>query len=116
LVVRAFVTQATDNGERFVDVRTRLDTVHLIPHLQRAILIYRGVIAVEEDDADDVVHLMVAAEAPEAPKPLGHYRDALALRLDKDKGALAMMKDRDLLPPPVEGWSPSLELGDLAEM
>src|SRR5690606_10625231 len=95
---------------------TRLDTVHLLPHLEHAILVYRGVLSVEEDDADDVVHLMIAAETPEAPKPIEHYRASLERRLDRERGALAMLQDADLLPPRVGGWSPALEVGDLGEL
>ncbi|RLB64420.1 MAG: hypothetical protein DRI90_04580, partial [Deltaproteobacteria bacterium] len=116
LVVRAFVTQPTDDGEVFKAIDTRLDTVHFFPDRERAVLIYRGTLEVAEDDADDVVHLMVAAEDPGQPKPLRHYQGVLALRLDKDKGALASLRDADLMPPATEGWAVEPDYGDMAEL
>jgi uncharacterized protein YjbI with pentapeptide repeats len=120
LVVRAIATQRTrgSDGEREErrQIATRLDTVHLFPHLERALLVFRGTLAVAEDDADDVVHLMIAAEDPAHPKPDAHYERVLAERLDKDKGALASLKDQDLMPPESAGWTARIEVGDLGEM
>ena len=116
LVVRAFVTQAGEDGPQFRAISTRLDTIHLLPALERAALVYRGTLAVAEDDADDIEHLIIAAEAPEHPKPIEHYRRVLELRLDKEKGALASMKDEDLMPPASEGWAAKPDYGDMMEM
>lgn len=116
LVVRGFATQRHGAEERFEALSTRLDTVHLFPHLQRAVMIYRGTLPVAYDDADDVVHLMVAAEDPAHPKTIDHYRQVLARRLDKDRGALASLDDRDLMPPEAEGWSARMDVGDMGEM
>jgi uncharacterized protein YjbI with pentapeptide repeats len=116
LVVRAFVTQRDADGEHFRAIATRIDTVHFLPHLERAVLVFRGTLPVAEDDADDIEHLMVAAEDPEHPKTIDHYCDVLRLRLDKDKGALAALKDQDLMPPETDGWAARLDAGDLGEM
>ncbi len=116
LVVRAFVTINRDGQELFEAHGSQLDTVHLFPNLMRAALVFRSTIEVAEDDADDVVHLMIAAEAPGQPKPIKHYQRVLADRLDKEKGALAALRDHELMPPEDESWSTMLDLGDMAEM
>jgi len=134
LVVRVFVTQrgaaggdggaageegsAADGAksERFAAIGTRLDTIHFFPEQERAVLVYRGTLPVAEDDAEDIVHLMVAAEDPAEPKSLEHYQQVLTLRLDKDKGALASLRDADLMPPAAAGWAVAPDYGDLAEM
>lgn len=116
LVVRVLVTQRDANGAHFRDVAARLDTIHVLPHLERALLVYRATLPVAEDDADDIEHLILAAEDPAQPKSLEHYRRVLALRLDKERGALASMKDEDLMPPAALGWAAKPDYGDLAEM
>ncbi|MBI4702260.1 MAG: DUF2169 domain-containing protein [Deltaproteobacteria bacterium] len=116
LVVRVFATQRDDADEHFRELGTRLDTVHFFPHLGRALCIYRGTLPVAEDDAGDIVHLVVAAEDPAHPKPVEHYQRVLAKRLDKDKGALASLQDQDLMPPESAGWAARLDPGDLGEM
>lgn len=116
LVVRAFLTQPRDGEEQFTELATRLDTVHLLPHLERAVLVFRATHPVEADDADDVEHIVIGAESPDHPKSAKHYYDVLHLRLDKDKGALASLRDEDLLPPAVEGWSASIDVGEIGEM
>jgi uncharacterized protein YjbI with pentapeptide repeats len=99
LRMRAFINQRTAKGEEFREVGTRLDTVHLFPHAERGVLLFRGMTRVAEDDGTDVKQLMVACEAPSAPRPLAHYQKVLAERLDRDKGYLAALRDNDLMPP-----------------
>jgi uncharacterized protein YjbI with pentapeptide repeats len=99
---RCFITRKTEEGDAFIDIPTRLDTVWLFPGGERGVVVFRGVTRVEEDDAADVSHLVAAFEAMGAPKPIDHYRTVLAQRLDKEKGILFSLRDRDLLPPPVE--------------
>ncbi|MDY7224855.1 DUF2169 domain-containing protein [Hyalangium rubrum] len=114
LKARAFINQKTDKGEEFRELSTRLDTVHLFPHAERGVLVFRAVTQVTEDDAADVLQLMVACEAPDAPRPLAHYRGVLAERLDREKGYLAALRDSDLMPPAAEGAKPAwAELPDL---
>lgn len=119
LVVRFFATMRTTEGTSWREAQARLDTVHLFPHLERALLVYRGTLAVTEDDADDVVHLLLAAEDPSMPKPREHYEQVLARRLDKGQAALASLCDQDLMPPESAGWTVRLdpaELGDIVRL
>lgn len=98
LVARAFVTLRTPEGERFEEVPTRLDTVHFFPSALRAVMIHRGVIEVTEDDAADVLHLLVGCERASEPRDVDHYRRVLAQRLDPEQGALYALRERDLMP------------------
>ena len=85
------------------EVATRLETLILLPNLERGIAVFRGVIEVGENDAGDVALLLGALEKADTPKPIEHYRAALAARLDEEKGASNALRDRELLPPPDPG-------------
>jgi uncharacterized protein YjbI with pentapeptide repeats len=113
LRMRAFINQQTGKGEELLELPTRLDTVHLFPHAERGVLVFRGVTRVNEDDGADVRQLMVACEAPEAPRPVEHYRRVLAERLDREKGYLAALRDSDLMPPAAPGALVPEEPADL---
>jgi uncharacterized protein YjbI with pentapeptide repeats len=95
---RAFVTQKKPEGEVFREIPTRLDTVRLFPGAERGIVIFHGMIDVAEDDAADLVHLVLGCEDLGEEKPLDHYRAVLAKRLDKAKGAMFALRDDDLMP------------------
>lgn len=116
LVVRVFTAKTIMGRPSLVPFETRLDTVFLVPHAERAFLVYRASFAVEEDDANDVAGLVLAAEDPSRPRDLTHYEEALANRLDKERGALAMLRDQDLLPPAELGWAVRSEFGDFDEL
>jgi uncharacterized protein YjbI with pentapeptide repeats len=104
-IVRAFITKKADE-EGFLEVAMRLDTVHLFPHRELAVLLYRGVIEIDEDDAADVATLLVGCEDRMRPRDIAHYREAFAARQDEDRGTLLLMRDEDLMPPAELGWVP----------
>ncbi|WP_438001764.1 pentapeptide repeat-containing protein [Sorangium sp. So ce185] len=81
------------------EVPMRFETVQLFPAAERMLLLFRGVTPVAEDDASDVLQLIAACEAPGSPRPLAHYQAVLAERLDRKRGALAALRDGDLMPP-----------------
>lgn len=105
-VAKAFLTLRTPAGDLFREVATRIDTVHLLPNVERMVVIFRGSIPVTEDDGADVLHLVAALEDPREPKTVEHYAEVLAGRLDKQKGAALALRDRDLLPAPAPGARP----------
>jgi uncharacterized protein YjbI with pentapeptide repeats len=113
LRVRVFVTHKTTEGERFREIEMRCDTVWLFPTAGFGAVIFHGAMPVGEDDAADIVHLVAACEDPAHPRPAAHYQKALALRLDKDKGALRDMSDSDLMPPKESGVAANLRLADM---
>lgn len=98
LSARAFVNRRVEGEERFEEVPLRLETVHFLPGAMRAVLIFRGVVVIEEDDADDVLHLLLACERLGEPKPEQHYRDVLARRTHPQHGPRHAMRESDLLP------------------
>jgi len=97
---RCFINKKTRNGEEFEEIRTSLDTVWLFPHAEKGIIIWRGAAEIQTDDADDILHILVAYERiNDEPKPFEHYREALLKRLDEEKGAFFMLNEKDLIPP-----------------
>jgi uncharacterized protein YjbI with pentapeptide repeats len=80
------------------EVQQHIDTVHLFPAAERGVVLYRGVVSVLEDDGSDVAFLLAALEDADSPKALSHYEQVFANRVDKKKGHLYALRDRDLLP------------------
>lgn len=113
---RCFLTQRTREGDEWKEVALRLDTVHFLPNRGRGAMIFRGLVEVAEDDAADVVHMLLALEHLDAPKPDSHYREVLEARLDRTRGFAQMMRDADLLPESRDGAAPpQMETGDPLE-
>jgi uncharacterized protein YjbI with pentapeptide repeats len=98
ICARAFVNRKTPPGETFAEVPLHLDTVHLFPHVERGVLVFRGLTIIAEDDARDVLHLVIAGEKLGEAKPTAHYEDVLRRRLDPKKGHLFMLSDAELMP------------------
>jgi uncharacterized protein YjbI with pentapeptide repeats len=115
LVARAFVTHRTPDGERFVEIGLRCDTVWLFPTAGLGALILHGWMLVADDDARDIVHLVVACEEPTAPRPIEHYQQALVRRLDKDKGSVGDLSDSDLMPTRASGVVANMDLGPIGQ-
>lgn len=108
LKARCFITQKTETEERFREIDLRLTTVWLFPEHERGVVIFQGGVEVAEDDASDVVNLMIAGERPGEPRPLEHYRAVLDKRLDPANLAEAL-NDADLMPPGAVGLAPEVE-------
>lgn len=112
LAGRAFLNRRSGEGELFEEVPLRLDTVHLIPGAELGILAFRGVARIAEDDAADVLQIVIACEEAGSPRPEAHYREVLRQRLDREKGPLLALRDEDLLPPgaaSAPAWRPQRE-------
>jgi hypothetical protein len=73
IVGRCFVTQKTPSGEAFAEIPLRLDTIQLFPHKQRCLLSFRGLWPVAEDDADDIVNLVVACDDRASLRSIDNY-------------------------------------------
>lgn len=98
--VRCFVTEKGRGPGELVEVPLRADTLHLFPNALKGVLIFHGTREVVEDDAADIVNLLLAAEATgDSPRPLSHYATALEQRLDREKAHLYALRDSDLMPP-----------------
>jgi uncharacterized protein YjbI with pentapeptide repeats len=80
------------------EVELALRTLWFFPDAERAVLVYQGSVTTAEDDAADVLHLVIAGEHREEPRPVEHYAAALEARLDPEQGAIAVLRDHELLP------------------
>jgi len=97
---RCFMNLKTDEGEQFKEIKTNLDTVWLFPHAEKGIIVWRGVVEIGTDDAEDVLHMLVAYERiNDEPRSIAHYKEALLKKLDEEKGYLYMIDEKDLIPP-----------------
>jgi uncharacterized protein YjbI with pentapeptide repeats len=95
---RCFVTQNKDQQPVFTEINLHLDTIRLFPHALKGVLVYHGLVEVQHDMAKDIEHLLLAYEfRKEPPRSLMHYHDALTRRLDKEKGAMSMLNESDLI-------------------
>lgn len=116
-VTRAFIEHEKAGGEiAFREIAMRIDTVRFLPHREKVIAVHRGMIEIGEDDAADVKTLLIACDDAAAPRTVDHYRAAMELRMDKEKGAMAALKEDDLLPPGVPSpyaKDPDNELKDI---
>ncbi|MEQ9325316.1 MAG: DUF2169 domain-containing protein [Polyangiaceae bacterium] len=106
LAVRALVA-FSESGVDPHHVEMKPETVRLWPHIERGVVIYRGLAAVRESDADDVKVVLVGAESSATPRSREHYEAALRRRLDPEGGAVVSLDESDLLP---DGVRPELEM------
>ena len=112
LSARSFVTQRGRDGEAWLEIALRCDTVWLMPGAGVGVVAFHGTWPVAEDDAADIVHLVVACEESGHRRAPEHYRQALLKRLDKDQGAIASLSDRDLMPERESGVAPNFDAGE----
>lgn len=105
-----FVTQKIEDIEVFEEIKTHLRTVWFFPNSKRAVLVYQGSVEVQEEDAADILHLLISAENQGEPRSLDHYKKVLLQRLDKKKGGLYSLKDSDLLPKNLNTIDSDIEL------
>lgn len=118
---RCFVTRAGHDGEGpppLEEIELRRDTVHFFPSAGLGVILFRGILPIDQDDASDLLHLVACAEAAGEVKPRSHYAQAFARRLDKERGALAALKESELLPPRPDGRAalPIERYGDMTEL
>lgn len=116
IAARCFVTQNGPDGEAFREITMALETVHLFPHAERGVVLFRGTLPVLDEDAADIVHLVIAAEHLGRPKTAAHYQRVLSQRLDKAKAHLYALRDRDLLPETDGTEAPPPERTEIDEM
>lgn len=96
---RCFIDHHNQSGDPFRELPLRLDTIHLFPHAEKGIMIFRGQIPVNDDAASEIKHLLLGYEGIEqTPKSMEHYQQALEKRIDKEKGHQYMLNEADLIP------------------
>lgn len=97
LAVRCFVTRRGVD-DAFEDVSLRCDTLWFLPHVERMIMLFRGGIDVVDEEASDIVDVIVGLERQGEPRTVEHYREIRRLRLDKSRGGLYSLRETDLIP------------------
>lgn len=91
---RLFIERA---GGAFEEVGLALTTVWFFPHRDRVILVHHGSVAVQEEDASDVVRVVIGADPQGQLRPEAHYHAVMEKRIAKGGGVHAMV-DADLVP------------------
>ncbi|XHS77596.1 pentapeptide repeat-containing protein [Burkholderiaceae bacterium UC74_6] len=95
---RAFVLDVDAPADALREVGLSLDTVWFIPAARLGVLAWHGCIDIAESDALDVQALMIAYEPDAEPRPLAHYAQVLALRLDPDTAGAHAFNEAQLAP------------------
>jgi uncharacterized protein YjbI with pentapeptide repeats len=97
-VGRCLVVKRQNGKEITADIDLPLTTAWFFPHRLESVLIYHGVVEIDQDDAHDVVQLMPALEHRHAKRDHAHFLKVLAQRLDAKTGSHHAFRDGDLLP------------------
>ncbi|WP_437936675.1 DUF2169 domain-containing protein [Sorangium sp. So ce341] len=105
---RCFVCLKTRDGVEVREPAMKLDTVRLFPHRERGVVLFRGGLEIAEDDAKDVVAVLVACEAMGAPRPAAYYHEYLTPRLGPRNPDLPDDEDDVLMPEPEDPDAPPL--------
>lgn len=113
LTPRVLATRVGATGMESVSMHC--DTVVFIPEREKLILVWRGSVDIVDEDASDLADLTVGLERLGEPRPVSHYAKVRAARADKKHGAVATLRDRDLVP---EGIRPAklTDGGDMEEL
>lgn len=100
LRARAFITQRVEGQEDiFKEIAQRIDTIHFFPRVERMLVLFRGMARIAEDDAADVLHVLIAAEGKNGEeRSAEYYKQILDQRIDRKRGHLYALRDSDLLP------------------
>lgn len=113
LSMRAFATVRGQDAAQLTEIGLSCDTVWLFPSLGLGAVLFHGALPITQEDGSDVTNLVLACEELGRPRALDHYVAALVRRLDKDKGAIAQLSDKDLMPDVGSGVAPNVGGGDL---
>ena len=100
IVVKAFIKRNASVADKtgFLEaVPMKMTTYWAYPHVERAVLIYQGVIAINEYDASDVSHLLYAVEHQQYPQEQTCYEEVFHQRTDPKSGAFYAMLDKQLV-------------------
>lgn len=100
LYARCFINQEDKNGkEIFGELPLNLDTTWFFPEKLLGLLIFRGVVEVDDYEAVSIKHILCAYEDRSKPsKPLEYYKKAFKKRKDIDDGILNYLNTPDLIP------------------
>ncbi len=95
IVLRSFVS--LQDGA-FVEVPLAPETLWLFPDLEMGVMIHRGSVPVDSDDASEVVSVLLAAEDQGEARPPEHYLSIRDRRAQRDPKDRSRFSDVPLLP------------------
>lgn len=101
LYARCFLNHTINRkGEpQFSELPLNPDTIWLFPEKLLGLMIWRGVIEVADDEAEQISHVLVAYEdRAHPPRAHEHYRHALERRISSDDSLLNYFNTEDLIP------------------
>lgn len=96
-------------AERLEEVPLSLTTVWFFPARKRLVMIHHGRVRVQEEDARDVVRLILGADRLGAPRPASDFQDVMAARLHPEYGVLEALRDSALVPADLIVPDPDME-------
>lgn len=111
---RLFLVRKGEEEDGFEEIPLTLTTVWCFPHRERLVLVHHGRARLAEEDASDVVRVVVGADRLGALRPAGEFRTVMAKRLDRKNGAIHALRDADLVPEPWLRPDPALTISDSA--
>ncbi len=99
LYARCFIKQKINDGSKFGELPMNLDTIWFIPEKMLGLLVFRGVVEVKDDEAENFTHILSAYEyLSRTPRSLGYYEAALEKRINSDDAFLKFLTTSDLIP------------------
>jgi uncharacterized protein YjbI with pentapeptide repeats len=122
LRARVFVTEKGRGDESFREVRTNADTVWLFPNLLAGVVRYCGMVRVNDDNGEDLEHLLADFESmSQPPLPDEYYRKQLRSGTPPEEAAPPSAQasgstpESRPSPPPAPEPEPPTPLNPLAE-
>jgi uncharacterized protein YjbI with pentapeptide repeats len=110
LQIKVLVNYAVGHEEKkLAQVPMRLTTVWFFPHSESCVLAYQGLAETSEDDATDIIELLMAVERIGQEKPNEHYLEVQEKRRHPSYGAIHALNDEDLLPINLNTLDPAFE-------
>ncbi|MCF8104184.1 MAG: DUF2169 domain-containing protein [Desulfohalobiaceae bacterium] len=100
LYARCFLRQKRDDGSfGFGELPLNLDTVWFFPDKVLALLVFRGVMEVGDDEAEQVGQVLLAYEdRRDEPRSEAYYQNALEKRLSNENPFSNYFQTQDLIP------------------
>ncbi len=101
LYARAFLRHTINSSSpEFDELPLNLDTIWFFPEKLLALMIFRGVIEVADDEAEQITEVLLCYEdRKHEARPVSHYKNALEIRMRGDNPFLNYFKTKDLIPP-----------------
>ena len=88
LRARCLVHRRTAQGKEISELKVQAETLWLFPEIECGIVLYRASTRLDDEDADDLLHVMAEWESMrETPQSFEHYRDLFQQQID-GKGAV----------------------------